>query len=108
MIEEGFLNQSGKLYPCPHLFHIELAMELLEKISGINGFCYFDGLNCPDDVLIGKGWVKISKRDGLWKFYWEIQMTHEQVLVLEPYIYNKLDNDRADRETVLAWEEAIQ
>lgn len=77
-IKTGWLSPTGEWHPCPVYDHISVA----RRLSGED--------RRADDVLISRGWVKISitqlgRRE--WRIYWDrhIGLSHEQKQFLEPY-----------------------
>lgn len=76
-MKTGWLSPTGEWFPCPVYDHIYWA----RKLSGED--------RRADDVLINRGWVKISitqlgRRE--WRIYWGRQhLTPEQKQFLRPY-----------------------
>ena len=77
MIKTGWLSPTGEWFPCEVYDHIFVA----RRLSGED--------HRADDILINRGWVKISisqwptKR---WSIWWRhFYLTPEQKQFLEPY-----------------------
>ena len=77
-MKTGWLSPTGEWFPCPVYDHIFWA----RKLSGED--------RRADDVLINRGWVKISitqlgRRE--WRIYWNdrLGLTPEQKKFLVPY-----------------------
>ena len=96
-MKTGWLSPTGEWFPCPVYDHIYWA----RKLSGED--------RRADDVLISRGWVKISitqlgRRE--WRIYWGRQrLTAEQKQFLRPYFEPDSDYP-VDKLTRSFWEDA--
>ena len=98
-IKTGWLSPTGEWYPCPVYDHIYVAKQL----SGED--------KRADDVLIARGWVKISitqlgRKE--WRIYWHrhIGLTYEQKRFLSPY-FEKDSEFPIDDYTRDLWEDEL-
>ena len=95
-MKTGWLSPTGEWFPCPVYDHIYWA----RKLSGED--------RRADDVLISRGWVKISitqlgRRE--WRIYWGRQhLTSEQKQFLRPYFESDSDYP-VDELTRSFWED---
>ncbi len=83
-MKTGWLSPTGEWFPCPVYDHIFWA----RKLSGED--------RRADDVLINRGWVKISitqlgRKE--WRIYWNnrLGLTPEQKQFLKPYFESDSD-----------------
>ena len=96
-MKTGWLSPTGEWFSCPVYDHIYMA----RKLSGES--------NRADDVLINRGWVKISITQlghKEWRIYWNrrLGLSFEQKKFLEPYF--EVDSDfPIDELTRSFWED---
>ena len=83
-MKTGWLSPTGEWFPCPVYEHMHWA----RKLSGED--------RRADDVLIDRGWVKISisqlgRKE--WRIYWHrhLHLSYEQKQFLRPYFESDSD-----------------
>lgn len=70
----GWLSPDCISFSCPYMGHFRLAMNLCRD------FYKMPENNLADDILLGKGWVKVM--NGKWFAYWD-KITDEQAAFIE-------------------------
>lgn len=82
-LKTGWLAPSGDFFECGVYEHMAEATEILRKL-----LVPYDVILCEDDILIGKGWCKISvSQVGVkeWLIIWQRNLTEPQRAFLRPY-----------------------
>ena len=82
-MRNGWLAPNGDFYACATFEHIAIAAEIVDKLDIHIDFKYH-----PDDILMGSGWVKIT-RSLLGKkeqnIFWDKFLTEYQKNFLKAY-----------------------
>lgn len=79
--DTGWLSPECTSFSCHYMGHIRLAMDICRDIYGM------PETNIADDVLLGKGWIKVQ--NGRWLAMWD-KINDEQALYIEKKGFKKI------------------